>query len=206
MVCEAPVNVTVDVPAVKVAEEPDVSQEPERVMDPLVRDRDVVDASVIATLETERLDVVATRDPPLDRVRLAPPVTALPPVVNVPVIVKELLTATDVVALTVPTIVKSRNPFAAFSVASVVAAPESVTEAVPTVNADPAPEVSQFPCTVHDPVVRVSAPDVPPFIARLTTDTMDAFAVRIAEFPMDNDPPVNGRFPVTRLVVEPALS
>src|SRR5512137_1329600 len=58
-------------------------------------------------------------------------------------------------------------------------APVIVTVLVPLLNTDPMPEVFQLPETVHDPVVRMSVPDVPPVIVTLPTTTVAAFAFTV---------------------------
>src|SRR3989449_6450026 len=72
---------------------------------------------------------------------------------------------------------------------------------VPAVNVEPAPDVSQFPLTVHAPVVRVAVPEVPPVMVTFETVTVDAFAVRMPEFPMAMAPPERARLLVARVVV-----
>lgn len=71
--------------------------------------------------------------------------------------------------------------------------PERVTVDVPVVSVEPAPDVSHAPETVHEPLVRVIVPDVPPVIVTLTTLTAEAFAVRIPDVPMVTEPPVRPR-------------
>src|SRR3989442_12305627 len=74
----------------------------------------------------------------------------------------------------------------------------STVDAVPT-KAEPAPDVSQFPETVHEPEV-VIVPEVPPVIVTLATLTDDVPAVKVPPSRMVRLPPVpmSARFAVTR--------
>lgn len=82
---------------------------------------------------------------------------------------------------------------------TVFAAPLRDTLDVPCVNVAPVPEVSQFPLTVHAPVVRVIVPLAPPVIVTFVTLTVEAFAVSTAPFPTVRVPPVRERFAVARV-------
>jgi len=106
IVPEGAVSVTVEVPELKVDAGPEVSQDPETVMDPVVRDNMSAAGSFMVTADTEIDAVVPTRAPPPEMTRLAPPVTLLPAVVKVPVRVRELLTSIALACVTVPEIVR----------------------------------------------------------------------------------------------------
>src|SRR2546430_2982148 len=72
---------------------------------------------------------------------------------------------------------------------------------VPAVNVEPAPDVSQYALTVHERVVRLAVPEVPPVMVTFDTVTVDAFAVRMPEFPMAMAPRERRRLLVPRVVV-----
>jgi len=72
---------------------------------------------------------------------------------------------------------------------------------VPAINEEPRPDVSQLPPTVHDPLVRVMVPDVPPIIVTFETAVVDAFATRRPASPIVRAPPVKARSFVVRVVV-----
>ena len=82
-----------------------------------------------------------------------------------------------------------------------VDAPVKVTVDVPAINEDPRPDVSQLPPTVHDPLVRVMVPEVPPIIATFETAVVDALATRRPASPIERAPPVKARSFVVRVVV-----
>jgi hypothetical protein len=73
-----------------------------------------------------------------------------------------------------------------------------ITVLAVAVSVEPAPDVSQFPATVHEPEV-VIVPDVPPVIVTFVTLTVDAPAVRIAPSFTVKLPPVPVR---ARLAVD----
>lgn len=77
----------------------------------------------------------------------------------------------------------------------------NVTVDVPAINEDPRPDVSQLPPTVHDPLVRVMVPDVPPIIVTSETVAVDAFATRRPASSIARAPPVKGRSFVASVVV-----
>ena len=77
----------------------------------------------------------------------------------------------------------------------------NVTVDVPAINEDPRPHVSQLPPTVHDPLVRVMVPDVPPIIVTSETVVVDAFASRRPASPIARAPPVKVRSFVASVVV-----
>ena len=83
----------------------------------------------------------------------------------------------------------------------VIAAPVNVTVDVPVDSVDPAPEVSQLPPTVQEPVVRVIVPEVPPVNETFETTAAEAFAVRTPPFPTVTAPPLRPRSLVRRVVV-----
>jgi hypothetical protein len=105
-VVEMPVSLTVDVPAVKTEAAPDVSQEPDAEMDPLVRERMFAERSFIVNPATEMEAVVTIRAPPPEIARLAPPVISFPDVVSVPVIERLPLTSMAPLCVTVPEMTK----------------------------------------------------------------------------------------------------
>ena len=79
-----PDSVTVDVPFVKTEPTPDVSQLPDTVADAEVNVI-VPDAPpVIVTSVKVKVELLASRSPPLGTLRLAPPEMAFPLVVKVP--------------------------------------------------------------------------------------------------------------------------
>lgn len=92
-------------------------------------------------------------------------------------------------AVIVPLIVRTPKAFPAFRIRIVRAAPLIVTVLVVPVKVEPAPEVSQFPVTVHEPEV-VIVPEVPPVIVTFPTLTVDVPAVRIAPLFTVRFPPV----------------
>lgn len=85
---------------------------------------------------------------------------------------------------------------------TVLAVPVRLMEELPAAKVEPAPDESQFPDTVHAPVVRVRVPLVPPVIETLETLTAEAFAVNAAPFPTVRAPPVRGS-PLVRRVALP---
>src|SRR5437879_1167966 len=89
----------------------------------------------------------------------------------------------------------------AFRIA-MLATPLIVTVLVPFVNTEPAPLVPQLPVLVNELVVSVIVPLVPPVIATLDTETVDAFAVRMPPLPTARAPPVRPRLAVASAVVE----
>ena len=154
--------------------------------------------------------VSATADPFVLRIPVAPFTVRPPPTVSpkllavvssVPVTVRRPAVPIAEARLTVPVIVRLLKSFERFRIRTVVAAPLIVTVEVPAAKMEPAPDVSQFPLTVHAPVVRVKVPDVPPVIARLLTETVDAFAVSTPALPIASAPPVRPRLAVARVVV-----
>jgi hypothetical protein len=84
----------------------------------------------------------------------------------------------------------------------VAAAPVNVIVDDPVLSVEPAPEVSQFPLTVHVPVVMTKLPEVPPVIRTFETDTTEAFAARLPPFPRLMLPPLRANPPVAKVVVE----
>src|SRR5947209_10790479 len=105
-------------------------------------------------------------------------------------------------AETVPLIVSAPKPLEAFRILTVLAAPLSVTVLKAAVSTEPAPDVSQFPETVHDPEA-VIAPEVPPVIVTLVALTTDVPAVKVAPLFTVRFPPgpVSARFPVERVAL-----
>jgi len=202
IVPEVTVRVTVDDPALSPEDGPDVSQEPDAEMEPLVSEIEFVAASFIVTLATMTADVVPIRLPPPEIVRLAPPVMLFPDVVSVPTMDKVPLTSIALLCVTAPEIVRLLKPLDASSVATVFAVPDMVTVLVPFVNTEPAPLVSQLPVLVNELVVSVIVPLVPPVIVTLETVIAEAFAVRMPPFPTFSAPPVKPRLAVARAVVE----
>jgi hypothetical protein len=91
----------------------------------------------------------------------------------------------------------------AFWVFTVLPVPERVTVDVPFVKVEDAPDVSQLPVTVHDPVVSVIVPEDPPVIVTSETLPVDALAVKTPRLPTVKAPPVRPRLAVARAVVEP---
>src|SRR5207249_1369624 len=79
---------------------------------------------------------------------------------------------------TVPAITRMLNRWVA-SIFKVLLVPSIVMVLVPAVNVDPAPEVSQLPWTVHDPLVSVIVPDAPPVIVTSVNVAGLALAVRV---------------------------
>src|SRR2546427_9746507 len=79
----------------------------------------------------------------------------------------------------VPLIVSAPKPFDAFRILTVLAAPLIVTALEVAVRTEPAPDVSQFPATVHEPEA-VMVPEVPPVIVTLVTLTADVPAGKVA--------------------------
>src|SRR5947199_62063 len=75
-------------------------------------------------------------------------------------------------AETEPVIVRVPKPFVASRMRTVTPFPVRTTVAEVPTNAEPAPDVSQFPDTVHEPEA-VTVPEVPPVIATLATPTAD---------------------------------
>src|SRR6266581_69993 len=103
-------------------------------------------------------------------------------------------------AETVPVMVRAPNPLEALRILTVVPAPVIVTVLDVPVKVEPAPDVSQFPVTVHEPVVSVSVPDVPAVMVTFDTLTADAFAVSAPPLPMESAPPVRARLLVASVV------
>jgi len=205
IVPEVTVRVTVDDPALSAEDGPDVSQEPDAEMEPLVSEIEFVAASFIVTPATMIAEVVPIRLPPPEIVRLAPPVMLFPDVVSVPTTDRVPLTSIALVCVTLPEIVRLLKPLVASRIATVFAVPDMVTVLVPLLNEEPAPDVSHRPLTVHAPFVRVIVPVPPPVIVTSTTATVDAFAVRTPELPTASEPPVMERFDVASTVVEPPV-
>lgn len=104
---DAALSVTVEVPAAKVEDAPDVSQEPDDEMEPLVREIVFAKASFIVTPATETEDVVPMSAPPPETTRFAPPVMLFPEVVSVPVMESVPVTSIALVTAIVPEIVRS---------------------------------------------------------------------------------------------------
>ena len=117
---------------------------------------------------------------------------------NVPLTVTRPAVVIADAAVIVPLMVSAPKPFAASRIRTVRAAPLIVTVLDVPVNAEPAPEVSQFPVTVHEPEV-VMTPEVPPVMVTFPTFTVEVPAVRVAPLLTVRFPPV----PVSpRLAVE----
>src|SRR5438309_12101652 len=102
-------------------------------------------------------------------------------------------------AETVPLIVSAPKPLEAFRIRTVFAAPFIVTVLEAAVKTEPAPDVSQFPATVHEPEA-VIVPEVPPVIVTLVTLTADVPAVKVPPSRMVRLPPapMSTKFAVTR--------
>src|SRR5438093_3401943 len=77
----------------------------------------------------------------------------------------------------VPAMISVLKRFAA-SILRVLPAPSIVTVLVPAVNVLPAPEVSQLPCTIHEPEVSVIVPPEP-VIDTSVNVAVEALAVRV---------------------------
>src|SRR5256712_7333144 len=94
------------------------------------------------------------------------------------------------------------KPFDAFRILTVLAAPLIVTVLEVAVRTEPAPDVSQFPATVHEPEA-VIVPEVPPVIVTLVTLTADVPAVKVAPLFTVRFPPgpVKARFAVERVAL-----
>src|SRR5256885_16329624 len=95
--------------------------------------------------------------------------------------------------------VRVPNPLAGFEMRTVARGPvRSTVDAIPT-KAEPAPDVSQFPETVHEPEA-VIVPEVPPVIVTLATLTDDVPAVKVPPSRMVRLPPapMSTKFAVTR--------
>jgi hypothetical protein len=92
-------------------------------------------------------------------------------------------------AVIVPLMVSAPKPFAASRIRTVRAAPFIVTVLDVPANAEPAPEVSQFPATVHEPEV-VMTPEAPPVMVTFPTFTVEVPAVRVAPLLTVRFPPV----------------
>jgi hypothetical protein len=200
------VNVTVEVPPLKAEDAPEVSHEPVSVIDPVVRESEFADPSFIVTPARFKDAVVPTSEPPPPMTRFAPPVRLFPAAMKVPRIESVPLTSVALAAVTLPEIVRLLKPFEASRVRTVLVAPDNAIVLDPFANVEPAPDVSQLPETVQVPLVNVSTPDPPAIMVTSTTDTVEAFAVRIPEFPRRRDPPVSARLVVASAVVEPAAS
>jgi hypothetical protein len=106
IVPDAALSVTVEVPAAKVEDAPDVSQEPDAEMEPLVREIVFAEASFIVTPATEMEDVVPMSVPPPETTRFAPPVMVFPEVVSVPVMESVPVTSIALVMAIVPEMVR----------------------------------------------------------------------------------------------------
>jgi hypothetical protein len=108
---------------------------------------------------------------------------------NVPLTVTRPAVVMADAAVIVPLMVSVPKPFAAFRIRTVRAAPLMVTVLDVPVNAEPAPEVSQLPVTVHEPVV-VMTPEAPPVMVTFPTFTAEVPAVRVAPLLTVRFPPV----------------
>jgi hypothetical protein len=198
-------NVTVPVPASQIAASVEaLVHVPETVHDSLPKA--IADAAdEIFTLPvTVTLPDVLVRSPP-DRVRL-PTVNVNVALANVPPeTVRALVTTVFVASVTVPAeIVSALNVLSVDRRVIVAVALKVYVLVVPSLKTDPAPLVSQFPETVHAPVVTVIVPFVPPVIVTLDTVTVEAFAVRIPPFPTLSPPVLSPRSAVASSVVEDA--
>src|SRR5207245_10544516 len=138
--------------------------------------------------------------------QLAARVMSCADVVRVALMERFPSTAVAVFCVTVPETVRLWNPFEAYRVLRVLAAPDRVTVLEPFVNVAPTPDVSQLPLTVQAPLVSVMVPEVLPFTVTSAAETVDAFATRIPESSTAMDPPVKERFAVASVVVDPAPS
>ena len=85
----------------------------------------------------------------------------------------------DVLAVMLPVMIRTEKPLLLLSNATVLPDPFIVTVDVPAVNVVLAPEVSQLPETVHDPVVNVIVPL--PLAVTFATVTVLAFAVNMPD-------------------------
>ena len=108
---------------------------------------------------------------------------------RVPLTASRPAVATTDAVETVPLIVSAPNPFDASRILTVRAAPFIVTVLAVAVSVEPAPDVSQFPATVHVPEV-VIVPEVPPVMVTFVTLTVDVPAVRVAPLFTVKFPPV----------------
>jgi hypothetical protein len=120
----------------------------------------------------------------------------------VPLIVRRPAVVIADAAEIVPVIVRTPKPFEALRIPTVCAAPFIVTVLKVPVKLELAPDVSQFPATVHDPEA-VIVPDVPPVIVTFVTLTVDVPAVNVAPLFTVRFPPVpvNARFAVERVAL-----
>ncbi len=144
---------------------------------------------------------VEVRAPP-DIVRLAADNVKAPFARTPPLRVRAFVTTMLFARLTVPPLTPRAGNV--LWVDRVVIVPDALNVyvlVVPAFHVEPVPEVVQEPATVHVPVVTVSVPEVPPVMVRDDTPTVEAFAVRMPELPMDNAPPVRPRFAVASVVV-----
>jgi len=121
---------------------------------------------------------------------------------NVPPTVKRPAVVMADAAVIVPLTVSASKPFAPFKIRTVRAAPFKVTVLDAPANAEPAPEVSQFPVTVHEPEV-VITPEAPPVMVTFPTFTVEVPAVRVAPLLTVRFPPVpvSPRFAVDRVAL-----
>jgi len=119
---------------------------------------------------------------------------------RVPLTASRPVVATTDAVETVPLIVSAPNPFDASRILTVRAAPFIVTVLAVAVSVEPAPDVSQFPATVHAPEV-VIVPEVPAVMLTFVTLMADVPAVRIAPlFTVKFPPaPVRARLAVARV-------
>src|SRR5439155_289753 len=143
---------------------------------------------VIVMLPNVIVEAFAVKTPLVFTVRFPPPETVASFVatvfasVKVPVMLRVLVEFCIVMfepVVIVPEIVRLFHSLLVplTSIFTVLVVPDRVTVPVPWVHVLPAPLVSQLPETVHNPVVTVIVPLVPPVIVILPRVTVEAFAV-----------------------------
>jgi hypothetical protein len=146
---------------------------------------------------------VLVKSPP-DKVRAAE-LTVNVPFASVPPLMVSVESTTILVAkVAVPALIVRLPKALSVPRRVIVAVASKVTVLVPWVKIDPAPEVSQFPETVHGPLVSVRVPEVPPVIVTLDTITVDAFAVSVPPLPIFS-PGVSADAPSARSEVAKAV-
>ena len=136
---------------------------------------------------TVTLPEVVVRSPPestrsavaLSMVTLKVEMASEPP----EIVMLPALCMSDAKLAVAPEKTKEPNVLSVESIVMVSVPEVNVIAAVPSVNVEPAPEVSQLPAMSQAAVVRVMVPLVPPVMVTFTNRPAEAFAVRMPPLP-----------------------
>ncbi len=109
-----------------------------------------------------------------------------------PLIVNVVVTTMLLARVTVPPLtVRFGNAFCVDNRVIVPVASKVYVLPAAVVHVEPVPDVFHEPAMVHEPVVTIIVPDVPPVMVTEDTPTVEAPALRMAALPMFSEPPAS---------------